>query len=183
MIITQKILLKNFEIQSTFKFRMHFRNQFRLYREEIISKMFEFSAELYLKTLARSRKPWDITIESLLSKPKESLGYAMGEFLQINQFQLQPRAENHDVFHVLTGYKPTVEEEVGLQFLLLGNGKRSLFLFVALLGGFCLMPEAYSFYQKSYQKGKNMLPFTDLAFEDLLDENLLALQNALNKNV
>ena len=40
--------------------------------------------------------------------------------------------EDHDVFHVLTRTGLTVKNEIELQFYLLGNGKRSLFLFIVI---------------------------------------------------
>ena len=168
--------MKKFYIK-TLKFKVLLINV----REKTIAYLFDKLSLIYIKTLAKKRTPWNTNKEKLLELPPNTLGYAVGRFLDKHHFSLQYKAENHDVFHVLTSYQPIVKDEIGLQFLLLGNGKRSLFLFVALFAGLLLMPENYRFFYQSYLKGKQQNSFYNWEFEHLLKEDFASLYLFINQ--
>lgn len=145
-------------------------------RKQLIIYLFNFSQRIYIKCFKRN-SAWGITTTELLHYPKSSFGWHLGSFLQKNGFELIPKVESHDALHVITGYGTTVEDEIALQFLSFGNGKKSLYLFGVMLLGFLLLPEYLSYYIASFKKGKQLNPFYHWDFKALLihDFNTLIL--------
>ena len=88
--------------------------------------------------------PWNLSTRQLLDFPEDSLGFHLGCFLLQHNFEPQPKCEDHDIFHVLTGYKTDTAQEIALQFFLYGNGKRSPFLSLAMGAGYLLYPDQYA---------------------------------------
>lgn len=129
------------------------------FREKLCHFLFQKSAEPYAKFFKRNQLAWNLSSIDLLNYPKNSLGYKVGEFLSTNKFEFFPKHETHDVFHVVCGYGVTVKEEIGLQFLLFGNGKRSVYLYVVMSLGLLIVPEYFQFYKSSFQKGKKQSKF------------------------
>ena len=128
-------------------------------REKLCHFLFQKSAGPYATLFKRNQAAWNLTSSDLLMYPKESLGYQVGEFLSTNGFEFYPKHESHDVFHVVCNYGTSVKEEIGLQFLLFGNGKRSLYLYVVMCLGLLIVPEYFQFYKASYYKGKRQEKF------------------------
>lgn len=123
-------------------------------------------------SLQKYRKPaWGHTAQTLQKLPVGTLGHAVGEFLTANNMCLQPHAEEHDVFHVLLGFPPTVIGEASMQFALLGNGRRSLFVWTSVLLGWILFPEYHSTFRQNYREGQRCRAFSRWRFEHLLQEN------------
>ena len=104
----------------------------------------------------------------MLQFPTETFGFHLGEFLQQNNFQLIPKVERHDAYHTLTNYGTRVEEEIGLQYLCMGNGKKSPYMYGAILLGTLILPEYFGFYVKSFLVGKEANPFHHFDFEQVL---------------
>ena len=104
----------------------------------------------------------------MLQFPTETFGFHLGEFLQQNNFQLIPKVERHDAYHTLTNYGTRVEEEIGLQYLCMGNGKKSPYMYGAILLGTFILPEYFGFYVKSFLVGKEANPFHHFDFEQVL---------------
>jgi len=96
--------------------------------------------------------PKAISQESLLAHPNGSLGHAYGRFLQQNKLQADfypqifPKSEldyltlrmrqTHDIFHVLTGFESSLEDELALQSFLvaqLGSPFSALLITAGLL--------------------------------------------------
>lgn len=116
----------------------------------------------------KNKHPWPLKISDLTAYPSTSLGYSLGNFLETNNFDLQPSLEDHDVFHVLTEIGSSVKNEIELQFYLFGNGKRSLFLLLVLLVGLVFYPfDCRSFFDY-YKKGKAAHRFFDVPFLKIL---------------
>ena len=84
--------------------------------------------------------------------------------------------QKHDVFHMLTGYGTQVEDEIALQYLCLGNGKRSLYLIGAITLGTLILPEYIHYYYQSYQKGRRANPFYHYDYQNLLQINFREFQ-------
>ena len=91
-------------------------------------------------------------------------------------FEIQPKLENHDIFHVLTGTGISVPEEISMQYYLLGNGKRSPYLFTVILVGTLLFPDHLSQFRRAYLKGKSALMFHQIDFSKLLQHPVKHLQ-------
>ena len=135
-------------------------------RAYILEKLYEWSLVPY--QLLKKKEAWNIRIDDLLHFPKQTLGYQMGSFLLKNNFDLQAKLESHDVFHVLTNTGITVPEEISMQFYLMGNGKRSIYLISVIVIGTLLYPDYLKLFITKYRLGKSSLVFHQLNFRKLL---------------
>ncbi len=153
-----------FEIQSTLS----------MLRELVVGASFDLTSRFYV--LFKTNEPWGISRSQLLRFPEESLGFHLGCFLLKHRFNPQPRCENHDVFHVLTGYETDTAQEIALQFFLYGNGKRSAFLHLAMLAGIFLFPDRYALFREAYQNGNQAQRLFDLDYKLLLSTSIFHLK-------
>ncbi|MGB0849683.1 MAG: Coq4 family protein [Bacteroidia bacterium] len=106
----------------------------------------------------------------------------MGRFLNHHDFQLIPRLERHDAYHVITGYSTEVKGEIELQYFFLGNGKRSLYQIGVVLLGILIMPEYFSDYLKAYQRGKHSYPLHKIDIEHSLSLDVSLLKKQIFEN-
>ncbi|MBV1925224.1 MAG: ubiquinone biosynthesis protein COQ4 [Dokdonia sp.] len=141
----------------------------------LLEKLYEWSKIPY-RWLFKNEAPWDLSLKELLSFPSDSLGYHLGCFLLKNHFTPEPQLEDHDVFHVLTQTGISVPEEIAMQFYLLGNGKRSAYLFTVVCIGTLLFPDEVPRFINSFQKGRKAHRFYNLNFLKLLPLPLQQLQ-------
>lgn len=135
-------------------------------KDQLIEKMYEISKKPY--QFFKNKKAWDIDKQELLSYPEESLANHLGKFLQKNNFEIQPKLEDHDIIHVLTNTGISVKEEIGMQFYLLGNGKNSLYLYLAILFGTIFYPIQIRYFIREYNKGTTAFQFHYLDFSKML---------------
>tara|TARA_R110002049_G_scaffold11084_6_gene53178 strand:- start:435 stop:980 length:546 start_codon:yes stop_codon:yes gene_type:complete len=147
------------------------------YRNQLIHFLFNWTQTKY--TRFKKKKPWGISTSNLLDMPKNSFGYRLGDFLQINNFELLPKVERHDAYHVLCGYSTNVEDEIALQYVCFGNGKRSPYLVGVLLIGTILLPEYLNYYRESFKVGKQANPFHHYDFKTLLHANFNTLRSSI----
>lgn len=145
-----------FEIQSTLK----------CIRELLVGLGFSISSKVYVQF--KTGYSWQINTRALLNYPEESLGYHLGCFLLQHKFEPQPRCEDHDVFHVLTGYKIDTAQEIAMQFWLWGNGKRSPFVALAMLVGMVLYLDKYDAFTRAYLKGQQSRKIHNIDFKQHL---------------
>ncbi len=136
-------------------------------RNHILESLYELSKRPYQRFF-KQNEAWPYSTKDLLRFKEDSLGYHLGRFLVKHHFELQPKLENHDVFHVLTNTGVTVSEEISMQFFLWGNGKRSAYLFAVLVFGTALYPDYWVLFAKSYRCGRKALSFHQLHFAKLL---------------
>lgn len=136
-------------------------------RKKLITWLFEKSQIIYTNYFKKN-KPWGLTKLKLLKFPKDSFGYHLGVFLDENDFDLIPKAERHDAYHILTGFGTKVEDEIAQQYLCFANGKRSLYLFAVLILGTIILPDYLNYYLRSYKIGKSANIFHKLDFKGLL---------------
>jgi len=141
--------------------------------------LFEKSRNIYLKIFKKHKKAWNIKREQLLSYPKGTLGNGIGEFLEINDFELIDKVERHDGYHVLLGLSTKMKDEVGLQYLLLGNGKRTKYMFAMVFIGTIIFPEYIRYYISLYKRGRKLKPFHDWDFKPLLVEPISDLKQSI----
>ncbi|WP_124980075.1 hypothetical protein [Nonlabens xiamenensis] len=142
-----------FEIQSTFI----------LLREVFVTHSFSLSSKIYV--FFKSGPSWKLHTRQLLTYPPKSLGYHLGCFLLQHKFEPQPKCEDHDIFHVITGYGVTTADEIAMQYWLWGNGKRSPFVLLAMAVGLVLYPEKYQSFKTAYIKGRLSRPIHQLDFK------------------
>ncbi len=140
-------------------------------RSVLLEILYEWSKIPYQKWF-KKEDPWDIPISQLLRYPQTTLGFHLGSFLLQHDFTPQPKLENHDVFHVLTKTGITVPEEISMQYYLLGNGKKSAYLYTVILIGTLFYPDKFGLFKKAFKKGRNAYSFHQLDFKKLLDQSL-----------
>ncbi len=139
-------------------------------RARFLYALFMASHGPYARVFKRRRPAWDLSAEELRRYPVDSLGHRLGLYLDDNGFELLPRLENHDVFHVITDTPTDVRSEIGLQFLLRGNGRSSLYLLGAVLVGGLIMPEHLPFFLRQHARGAAARRFHDTDFLPLLSQ-------------
>ena len=150
-------------------------------KDLFIEKMYELSKKPYQK-LIKKGKAWEINIPELIQLPADSLGFHLGCFLLKYNFEIQPKLEDHDVIHVLTNTGISVVEEIGMQYYLFGNGKRSLYLLLVILSGTLFYPTKLSYFKNEFSKGKQAHPFYNLDFLNMLSLPLITIQHSFNIN-
>lgn len=116
----------------------------------------------------KKNTPWKITQEELLEHPEDSLGFELGCFLLKNDFEIQPQLEDHDVIHVLTNTGISVREEIGMQYYLFGNGKKSFYMFMVILSGTTFYINHLKYFFDQYKRGKNAFQFHYLDYSKML---------------
>ncbi|WP_289045141.1 hypothetical protein [uncultured Olleya sp.] len=150
-------------------------------RKQIIAWLFKVTQYVYTKYFKRNA-PWNIKKQQLLQLPQHTFGYHLGAFLDTNGFELIPKAERHDAYHVLTGYNSNEQDEIALQYLCFGNGKRSLYLFGVIIIGTIILPDYWTYYKQSYSIGKKANSFYSLDYKGLLNTSLTTLKSTIFKN-
>jgi len=146
------------------------------WRDQLLIELVERSKPIYAKLFKRHRPAWLQSRDSLLRFPADTLGHALGQFLQREGLDLLHQFESHDVFHVLLDYQTTVIDEVRMQFFLLGNGKRSIYALISAGIGWLGVPEARLLYRQAFQRGCSYCPIHRWKFEHLLNEPLTELR-------
>lgn len=148
-------------------------------RALFIEKMYEISKKPYQKFFKKG-KAWDINVNQLIQLPNDSLGFHLGCFLLKYNFEIQPKLEDHDCIHVLTNTGITVEEEIGMQYYLYGNGKRSVYLWMVILSGTLFYPTRFSYFKQQYQRGKQAHEWYGLDFLNMLTIPIANIQQTFN---
>ena len=148
-------------------------------RDLFIEKMYELSKKPYQKFFKKG-KAWDVKVNQLIQLPNDSLGFYLGCFLLKYNFEIQPKLEDHDIIHVLTNTGISVVEEIGMQYYLLGNGKRSLYLWMVILSGTLFYPTRFSYFKQQYKRGKASHEFYGLDFLNMLSVPLTHIQKTFN---
>lgn len=150
-------------------------------RETLLVWLYEHSKTIYA-TYFKQNEPWQEDRDSLLAYPAGTLGHALGCFLTKNGFTMEAKLESHDVFHTIIGFDTKIEDELAMQYFLLGNGKRSLYMFMVLIPGSLLFPEHWLYFKKSHQNGKITPPFYHWDFYKLLNTPLQEIRQILFTN-
>lgn len=153
----------------------------KLKRKHLIIWLFEHSQRIYT-SLFKNHESWNVTKTDLLKFPQPTFGRHLGEFLDENNFELIPKVERHDCYHVLCGYSTKVEDEIALQCLCYGNGKRSPYLYGAILLGVAILPDYYNYYYKSFKIGKAANTFHHFDFQKLLNTSFEDFRMAIFKS-
>ena len=132
--------------------------------------MYDKTQKLYRKYFKKKKRQWQFNEKQLLEFQEDSLGRKLGEFYRKHEFSMIPKMENHDVHHLITGCGTNFEDEIAMQYLLLGNGKLNAHLLAAIVLGTIILPEYAKIYIKAYKKGQNMRAFHHWDFEGLLSQ-------------
>lgn len=138
------------------------------FRKKIIEHLFKLSEKFYTRNFKKHKIAWNIDRSTLLTYPSCTFGYHLGVFLKENNFELIPKVERHDAYHVLTGFGTKVEDEIALQYVCFGNGKRSLYLLGVMIIGTLLLPDYLRYYLRSYTIGARANSFHHWDFKHVL---------------
>ena len=145
-------------------------------RAIILEVLYEWSKKPYQKFIKKS-EPWPVALPDLMQYPKSSLGFHLACFILKHNFEIQPKLEDHDVFHVLTGTGISVPEEISMQYYLWGNGKRSLYQVAVISLGTVLFPDYLKLFKTAYKRGKAAHKFHQLDFLKLLNQPLFLIKS------
>ncbi len=148
-------------------------------RDLFIEKMYEISKKPYQRFFKKGNA-WNVNVNQLLQLQSDSLGFHLGCFLLKYNFEIQPKLEDHDIIHVLTNTGISVVEEIGMQYYLLGNGKRSLYLGMVIITGTLFYPTRFSYFKQQYQRGKQAHEFYGLDFLNMLSVPISNIQQTFN---
>ena len=148
-------------------------------KEIIIETLYRIIKVPY-QFLFKQTKAWDITIQDFLKLPQDSLGFHYGCFLLKYNFNIQASLEEHDVYHVITNTGISVQDEIDMQFYLLGNGKKSPFVFIVIGTGILFYPFEYQSFYKNFKRGREAHQFYDLDFFKMLSVPLSTIQQTFN---
>jgi ubiquinone biosynthesis protein Coq4 len=128
------------------------------------------------------QKNWNLSTADLLRYPEGSLGQALGEFLKKSGVEPLAGAEYHDLEHVLFDYSISFKDEVGLQFFLHGNGKKSFASFSTIIGAWFILPTQWKYLRDSYIKGKRCKDMSTFNLKNMLHQNLDEIKSSLFMN-
>ena len=141
------------------------------FRVQFLLFVYNNTQNLYRKYFKKKKRQWQFNERQLLEFHKDSLGRKLGEFYKNHGFSMISKMENHDVHHLITGCGVRFEEEIAMQFLLLGNGKLNAHLLAAIVLGAVILPDYAKMYRQAYRKGRSMRAFHHVDFEPLLHQN------------
>ncbi|MDR6406458.1 MULTISPECIES: Coq4 family protein [Chryseobacterium] len=150
-------------------------------RVQFLLFVYDKTQKIYRKYFKKKKRQWQFTEKQLLEFQEDSLGRKLGEFYKKHGFTMIPKMENHDVHHLITGCGTNFEDEIAMQFLLLGNGKLNAHLLAAVVLGVLILPEYFKMYMNAYRKGQNMRPFYQWDFEALLWQNFDHLKDFIQQ--
>lgn len=151
-------------------------------RTRFLVWLYDHTQTMYRKLFKKKKRAWQFTETQLLYFAEDSLGRKLGEFYKKHGFRMISKMENHDVYHLITENSTKIEDEIAMQYLLLGNGKRSAYLCGVILLGTLVFPEYWKSYKNAFLKGRKMRVFHNWDFEDLLSQNFHSLQAFINRN-
>ena len=114
-----------------------------------------------LSTIINGRKA-PVTMDELISYPKDTLGFHVGSFLFNNSHDADPQPEMTDIHRVLITHGVSDKEEIAMHFYLFGNGDLALKNLFVMATGSLLYPLQLHYFYKRYKNGKNALRFYDL---------------------
>lgn len=150
-------------------------------RTKFIIFMYENSQKQYRKYFKKKKRQWQFNEDQLLSFKQDSLGRTLGEFYKNHGFRMIPKMENHDVYHLITDCSTNIQDEIAMQYLLFGNGKRSAYLLGVLALGTIVFPEYLKNYLQAFKKGQKMKTFHHWNFEKLLWQNFDSLKDFIKQ--
>lgn len=114
-----------------------------------------------ISTLIDGKKA-PVSMDELISYPKDTLGFHVGSFLFNNSHDADPQPEITDIHRVLISREVSDKEEIAMHFYLFGNGDLALKNLFVMVTGALLYPLQLHYFYKRFKDGKNALRFYDL---------------------
>jgi len=119
-----------------------------------------------------------VTMDELISYPKNTLGFHVGSFLFNYSHDADPQPQMTDIHRVLINKEVSDKEEIAMHFYLFGNGDLALKNLFVMTTGSMLYPLQIRYFYKRYRDGKNALRFYDLNHFGLLHLPLERIKDA-----
>lgn len=120
-------------------------------------------------------KPYLEKHNQMRSMQPNTVGRAVAELLDQNNFKLIPKFENHDLKHLILGYNMTIEDEVRMQAFLVGNGNYTIPCLIFLSLGL-FMPELWKELIVEYKKGERTKSIYYLTLDNSMNRSIYELQ-------
>jgi len=150
-------------------------------REYILFKMVDITVPIYKYFFKPKKSKWTIKIEDLEKMEEGTLGKDWFNFYQNQQFGITDNYEEHDLSHVILGYKTSVVEETKMYSFRFGSGKKSIPTLLTIFIGCIALPEFIFEFYEDYKKGKESVNFSDWDFRFLLNEKTSTLRQMIFK--
>ena len=151
-------------------------------RARFLNWLVNNTATLYLNTFKAHKPKWNYGLDDLRSFPTGSLGKELANFLDENKIDLIPKAENHDVFHLVTGFDIRAKDEIAMQYWLVGNGKLTPYTIGTCLIGMTVMPEFWKTYFKALKKGTKSPSIARWDFQNMLYDNISQIKSYIHQD-
>ena len=148
-------------------------------RTQLFIYLYQISMPVYRHLIKGKRPKWQTRHSELRQYPLDSLGYQYALFLEKNKFHSMDNFENHDALHIILEYPTDIKNESAMQFCLLGNGKKSLYMYSMVFFSTLIFPENISYFHKAYLRGKRLLPFHQWNFETLLKKPVSEIKSLI----
>lgn len=148
-------------------------------RDLLVEKMYEITKKPYQKFFKKGT-PWNLTPAQLIQYNPDSLGFHLGCFLLKYNFEMEPKLEDHDVIHLLTNTSVSVPDEIAMQYFLLGNGKKRIYLFIVIFIGTVFYPKELNKFILNFKRGKSAHRIHDLDFQKMLFIPIKTIQTMFN---
>lgn len=103
-----------------------------------------------------------VSMDELISYPKDSLGFHLGRFLFNNSYEPDPIPEKEDIYRLLLTSEISDKEEIAMRYYLFGNGDNTLLTLFTIATGAVLYPHCIKYFYSKYRDGSNALRFYDL---------------------
>lgn len=149
-------------------------------RSQFCGWLNESTKTYYTKWFKKKLPSWNLYMKDLIEFKTGSLGNQLSVFLTTEGFTIMEKHESHDIFHVLTNYNTTKEDEIAMQCFLFGNGRRTPYMTLSILVGIGLLPENITQFCKAYKRGKMAFPMHQINYKPLLSQPLNKLQWIFN---
>lgn len=114
-----------------------------------------------------AKKP-SVSMDDLISYPKDSLGFELGCFLFDNSYEADPVPGIEDIYRILLTRNVSNKEEVAMYFYLFGNGYIRLRTLAVIASGLLVMSHHSLYFYNRYKAGRAALRFYDLDYFRML---------------
>jgi len=145
-------------------------------REYILFKMVDITVPIYKYFFKPKKSKWTITMEDLGNMEEGTVGKDWFNFYQNQQFGITDNYEEHDLSHVILGYKTSVVEETKMYCFRLGSGKKTIPTILTIIIGCIALPEFIFEFHEDYKKGKETVDFSKWDLRFLLNEQTKTLR-------
>ncbi|MEY4589737.1 MAG: hypothetical protein RL497_1813 [Pseudomonadota bacterium] len=146
-------------------------------RHQIVAKLIRWSVPFL--NIFRNPEAWPYSLEALERMDKESLGWALFDFLNSRGLGYLPKYEIHDSYHALVGYGTTVTDELKLQAFMWGNKNATFAGKTLFIIGYIVFPGKHKMLQKEISRGKKAMPLSSVDISKMMHKNLTSLRKDL----